>query len=188
MRGLVPGTVLAALLLAGCQQEAQGSPPRPASASGQKVASERPPVTDVTAEDYAMQPLPRGYVRLRDAFGGVHRVEVEIAATPESRTRGLMWRRELAAGKGMLFLFPQEQVQGFWMRNTLIPLDMLFIGSDLHIVGIVSRAEPKTFESRSVGLPSQFVLEVPGGWTEQKGIRKGSAVEFENVAGVRIVP
>ncbi|WP_240359431.1 DUF192 domain-containing protein [Pyxidicoccus trucidator] len=187
MRGLVRGAWLtAALLLAGCQQEAQGSPPR--SASAPKAAPTKPPVTDIIAEDYVMQPLPRGYVRLKDAFGGVHRVEVEIAATPESRTRGLMWRKELADGKGMLFLFPEEEVQGFWMRNTLIPLDMLFIGTDLRIVGIVSRAVPRTLQSRSVGLPSQYVLEVPGGWTEQKGIRKDTAVEFEGVAGVRIVP
>ena len=74
------------------------------------------------------------------------------------------------------------------MRNTLIPLDMLFITSDLRIVGIVSRAEPRTLTSRSVGLPSQYVLEVPGGWTEKVGIRKGTTVEFEGVSGVSIVP
>jgi uncharacterized membrane protein (UPF0127 family) len=184
MRAFLRGAALAAaLLVAGCQQEAQGSTPR-----ADKAAPAKPPSTDITAEDYAMQPLPRGYVRLKDAFGGVHRVEVEIAATPDSRTRGLMWRKELADGKGMLFLFPAEDVQGFWMRNTLIPLDMLFIGSDLRIVGIVSRAEPKTLNSRSVGLPSQYVLEVPGGWTEKVGVRKGTTVEFEGVSGLRIVP
>ncbi|WP_163996795.1 DUF192 domain-containing protein [Pyxidicoccus caerfyrddinensis] len=177
------GALAAALLVAGCQQEAQGSTPR-----AEKAAPAKPPSTDITAEDYAMQPLPRGYVRLKDAFGGVHRVEVEIAATPDARTRGLMWRKELADGKGMLFLFPSEDVQGFWMRNTLIPLDMLFISSDLRIAGIVSRAEPRTLNSRSVGLPSQYVLEVPGGWTEKVGVKKGTAVEFEGVSGIRIVP
>ncbi|NMO17013.1 DUF192 domain-containing protein [Pyxidicoccus fallax] len=171
------------LLLAGCQQEAQGSPPKPAPA-----APVKPPVTDVNAEDYPMQPLPRGHVRLKDAYGGVHRVEVEIAATREARTRGLMWRKELADGKGMLFLFPHEEVQGFWMRNTLIPLDMLFISSDLRVVGIVSRAQPKSLESRSVGVPSQYVLEVPGGWTEKVGVRTGSTVQFEGVSGVDIAP
>ncbi|MFP2930320.1 DUF192 domain-containing protein [Pyxidicoccus sp. 3LG] len=176
--------VVSLLLGAGCQQEAQGSPPQ----SPRKTDAVPKPVTDVTAKDYAMPPLPRGYVRLKDAFGGVHRVEVEVAATQESRTRGLMWRTELAAGKGMLFLFPYQEVQGFWMRNTLIPLDILFISSDLRIVGIVSRAEPKTLESRSVGLPSQYVLEVPGGWTEKVGVKKGSTVEFEGVSGLAIGP
>ncbi|NVJ17374.1 DUF192 domain-containing protein [Myxococcus sp. AM010] len=172
------------LLASACQQEAQGSAPR----ATPKAAEPRPRVTDVTAEDYVMQPLPRGYVRLEDAFGGAHRVEVEIAATADARARGMMWRKELAEGKGMLFLFPHEEVQGFWMRNTLIPLDMLFITSDLRVAGIVSRAEPRSRATRSVGAPSQYVLEVPGGWTEKVGIRKGSTVRFEGVAGLDIEP
>jgi uncharacterized membrane protein (UPF0127 family) len=115
-------------------------------------------------------------------------VEVEVAATPDARTRGLMWRTELAAGKGMLFLFPDEEVQSFWMRNTLIPLDKLFITSQLKVAGIVERAQPRTLTGRSVGAPSQYVLEVPGGWSQSVGVTKGSAVEFEGVAQIQIVP
>lgn len=172
------------LLASACQQEAQGSAPR----ATPKAAEPRPRVTDVSAEDYVMQPLPRGHVRLEDAFGGVHRVEVEIAATADSLQRGMMWRKELAEGKGMLFLFPEERVMGFWMKNTLISLDMIFITSDLRVAGIVSRAEPQSRATRSVGVPSQYVLEVPGGWTEKVGIRKGSAVRFEGVAGLGLAP
>jgi hypothetical protein len=167
----------ALLLLLACQApEAQGKPPPTSSP------------TDVTAKDYVMQPLPRAFVRLHDAFGGVHRVEVEVAATPEARTRGLMWRTELAAGKGMLFLFPEEEVQSFWMRNTLIPLDMIFINTSMKVAGIVERAEPRTLSPRTVGVPSQFVLEVPGGWSQSVGVTKGSTVEFEGVASIPIVP
>ncbi|MBN1205211.1 MAG: DUF192 domain-containing protein [Myxococcaceae bacterium] len=167
----------ALLLMLACQApDAQGKPPSPSAQ------------TDVTAKDYEMPPLPRAWVRLHDAFGGVHRVEVEVAATPEARTRGLMWREELAAGKGMLFLFPEEEVQSFWMRNTLIPLDMLFITTQLKVAGIVERAEPRSLVSRSVGVPSQYVLEVPGGWSQSVGVTKGSAVEFEGVSSIPIVP
>jgi uncharacterized membrane protein (UPF0127 family) len=167
----------ALLLLLACQApEAQGKPPPSA------------PPTDVTAKDYVMQPLPRAFVRLHDAFGGVHRVEVEVAATPEARSRGLMWRTELAAGKGMLFLFPEEEVQSFWMRNTLIPLDMIFINTSMKVAGIVERAEPRTTTPRTVGVPSQFVLEVPGGWSQSVGVTKGSTVEFEGVSSIPIIP
>jgi hypothetical protein len=169
----------ALLLLLACQApEAQGKPP-PATT---------PPPTDVTAKDYVMPPLPRAFVRLHDAFGGVHRVEVEVAATPEARTRGLMWRTELAAGKGMLFLFPEEEVQSFWMRNTLISLDMIFINSQMRVAGIVERAQPRSLASRSVGAPSQYVLEVPGGWSQSVGVTKGGIVEFEGVSQIPIVP
>jgi uncharacterized membrane protein (UPF0127 family) len=172
------GAMAALLLLLACQApEAQGKPP-----------VDRPASTNVTDKDYVMPPLPKAWVRLKDAFGGVHRVEVEVAATPDSRRRGLMWRTELAEGTGMLFLFPYEEEQGFWMANTLIPLDMVFINSKHQIVGIVERAVPQSRESRSVGLPSQFVLEVPGGWCQSKGITKNSPVEFEGVSSIQIIP
>jgi uncharacterized protein len=167
----------ALLWMLACQPEAQGKPPPPPA-----------PPTDVTAKEYAMPALPHAFVRLHDAFGGVHRVEVEVAATPDARTRGLMWREELAAGKGMLFLFPEERVQSFWMRNTLISLDMIFINSRKQVVGITTRAEPRSLAARSVGVPSQFVLEVPGAWSQSMGVTKGSAVEFEGVASISIVP
>ncbi len=168
----------ALLLLLACQApEAQGKPP-----------VDRPASTDVTSKDYVMPPLPRAWVRLKDAYGGVHRVEVEVAATPDTRRRGMMWRTELAAGKGMLFLFPEQEVQSFWMANTLISLDMIFITSDMKVAGIVERAVPESRVSRSVGVPSQYVLEVPGGWSQSVGITKGSPVEFEDVASIKIVP
>lgn len=175
--------VLAALAFAGgACQEAPAAPPKPAPVPA------RPRSTDVAAEDFVMPTLPRAHVRLKDAYGGVHRVEVEVAATGEARTRGLMWRKALPAGQGMLFLFPEEEVRGFWMRNTLIPLDMLFITSDHRIVGIIENAEPRTLTNRSVGIPSQFVLEVPGGWCQANGIVRGGTAEFEGVSTVPIVP
>lgn len=143
---------------------------------------------DVSSRDAVGPSLPRGRVVLKDAQGGVHRVEVEVAATPESRARGLMWREELPSGQGMLFVFAEEEVQSFWMRNTLIPLDMLFIDSEGRIVGIVERAQPRTLTGRSVGVPGRYVLEVPGGWCQSKGIATGDTVEFEGLEGLEVIP
>ncbi len=140
---------------------------------------------DPTAEAYD-GPLPdRGALVVHDAFGGVHRVMVEIADTQPLRTRGLMWRTELPEGMGMLFIFPTEVVQSFWMRNTLIPLDMVFVDRRLRVVGVVQWAEPRTLTSRSVGKPSVYVLEVPGGWTARNGVRAGSTVELEGGLSAR---
>jgi len=139
----------------------------------------RSTMVDPTTENYD-GPLPdRGAMIVRDAFGGTHRLSVEIADNTPLRTRGLMWRSELADGTGMLFIFPAEVVQSFWMRNTLIPLDLVFIDKAMRVVGVVQWAEPRTLTSRTVGKPSLYVLEVPGGWASRNGVRAGSTVELE---------
>ncbi|MCC7385714.1 MAG: DUF192 domain-containing protein, partial [Deltaproteobacteria bacterium] len=102
----------------------------------------------------------------------------EIADTPEERARGLMYRTELRDDEGMLFLFTQEGPLSFWMKNTLIPLDMVFITSDHTILGIVENATPKTETSRNVPGLSQFVLEINGGLSQRLGLKAGQKVSF----------
>jgi uncharacterized protein len=184
MRALLAAIALSAAL--GCQTaEGQKSAAKPAPAPPVAPAP-KPVPTDITAQDFPMPTLPHGRVTLKDAYGGQQVVEVEVAATRDARTRGLMWRTELAAGKGMLFIFPQESVQGFWMRNTLISLDMLFIAADGTVAGIVERAEPQTLTSRSVGKPSKYVLEVPSGWCAKQGIVAGSKASFEGLEQIKV--
>jgi uncharacterized membrane protein (UPF0127 family) len=102
----------------------------------------------------------------------------ELADTPEERTRGLMFRTQMGDDEGMLFLFPTPRQNSFWMRNTLIPLDMIFIREDRTILGIVENAEPKTETSRAVPGPSQFVLEINGGLSRKLGLEAGQTVTF----------
>jgi uncharacterized membrane protein (UPF0127 family) len=166
---------LAALLLVGCPSTDARESDRPAGSR---------PAPDVTAEDYVAPPLPRGTVLLEDAYGGMHRVQVEVAATDEARSRGLMWRKELPQGQGMLFVFPRDAAHAFWMLNTLIPLDMVFIDVQGLVVGIVERAPPHSMTARSVDRPSRYVLEVPGGWSQSVGLRAGSRVRFEGIPGL----
>lgn len=109
-------------------------------------------------------------------------LRVEVADTPAKRTQGLQYRTELADDQGMLFLFPTEEVQSFWMKNTPIPLDMIFIGSNRRIVGIIHEAVPFSTASLSVGAPSQFVLEIRGGLSRLRGIEVGDPARFENIS------
>ena len=141
---------------------------------------------DHTSENWVGPPLPRGRVILTDVYGGRHAVEVEVAATDPMRERGLMWRKELAAGKGMLFVFPSEEEHSFWMRNTLIPLDMIFIDAKQSIAGIVENAPPRSLVSRTVGAPSKYVLEVPGGWCQKVGVRAGSRADFQGIERIAV--
>jgi uncharacterized membrane protein (UPF0127 family) len=108
--------------------------------------------------------------------------QVEVADSPAKREMGFQYRRELARDRGMIFLFPAESDQTFWMKNTPIPLDMIFISRDLKIVGIVEQATPFSLDSRSVGKPSQYVLEINGGLAKRMGIEAGDAVRFDGVS------
>ena len=104
--------------------------------------------------------------------------KVELATTDAEQQRGLMFRDHMDADAGMLFVFDHDSVHTFWMKNTLIPLDMLFIGGDQKIVGIVENATPQTETSRTVGLPSRYVLEINGGLSARYGFRAGQAVQL----------
>jgi uncharacterized membrane protein (UPF0127 family) len=116
-----------------------------------------------------------------DTAKGPQRFSIEIAATPQQQEQGLMFRREMAADAGMLFIFPQVKTAEFWMHNTLIPLDMIFIGKDMKVAGIVANAEPKTDTLRKVDAPSLYVLEVNGGYCASHGVVDGAKVTFENI-------
>ena len=109
------------------------------------------------------------------------RVRVEIARSEAERQHGLMERTHLDAEAGMLFLFDVEEEQGFWMKNTLIPLDMIFVRADMTVAGVVENAEPLTLDNRTVGVPSQYVVEVNGGWARAHGVTDGTQVRFEGV-------
>lgn len=109
-------------------------------------------------------------------------VDVEVVATEAAIQRGLMFRQHLPPEAGMLFVMPVEKHWTFWMRNTLIPLDMIFIRGDMTIAGIVEAAEPKTDTLRSVGAPSRYVLEVNAGWARAHSVGTGARVRFENVS------
>jgi uncharacterized membrane protein (UPF0127 family) len=107
---------------------------------------------------------------------GVHAFQVEMAITPEEKERGLMFRRELPEGQGMLFDFQFDQNVAFWMKNTYIPLDMLFIRGDGRILRIAENTEPLSERNIPSGGPVRAVLEVIGGTAKKLGIAAGDHV------------
>ena len=102
-------------------------------------------------------------------------VHVEIADTEPDRLRGLMGRDQLSDGHGMLFVFPEEQQLGFWMKNTLIPLSIAFISSDGAILNIEDM-QPHDLKSKMSMGPAKCALEVPQGWFKSMGIHAGDIV------------
>jgi uncharacterized membrane protein (UPF0127 family) len=163
VRSLVPLLIVAACSSGGKRED--GAP---------TMAPSDPP--SKPAQQQAITPL----VHLATPKGEVA-VRVEVVSTPPLLQRGLMYRQHLPLDAGMLFLMGDEDDHAFYMRNTLIPLDIIFITRDLTIAGIVENAEPKTETLRRVGKPSLYVLEVNGGWTASHQVVAGAKVRFDGV-------
>lgn len=109
---------------------------------------------------------------------GTHRFEVEVARTEAEQERGLMYRPSLAPDRGMIFPFPTPRPASFWMKNTMIPLDIIFIRQDGTIARIAAMATPYSLDPIEVGEPVTAVLEINGGRAEQLGIAEGDTVRW----------
>ena len=114
-----------------------------------------------------------------EADGGWHWFEVEVAKTPEQQSLGLMYRQEMAGDHGMLFHYSFPQSVGFWMKDTYIPLDLIFIQPDGTIANIVHEARPLSLDTISSRGWVAGVLEINGGQAEALGIEAGDIVHHE---------
>ena len=167
--------VLALALACAAQRKAEpaggGNGAPAAGASEAAPATPAPDLSLVTGHGTVIFQTTRGEVAIKS----------EIVDTPPGRTQGLMYRRTLAPDAGMVFIFPNEEVQSFWMRNTFVSLDIIFVNARMDVVGVAENAEPQTLTPRTVGKLSKYVVEVVAGLTRANGIRAGTKVRFENV-------
>ena len=104
---------------------------------------------------------------------GADTVQAEVARTPAEREKGLMFRENLANGRGMLFVFSDATIRSFWMKDTFIPLDIAYLDSNLRIIDIFP-LEPQSLDARPSSGPAMFALEVPLGWFESVGLAVGA--------------
>ena len=104
---------------------------------------------------------------------GIHQIDTQVAATPAQRSTGLMFRKEMPANEGMLFVFEQPSQQCFWMKNTLLPLTAAFVADDGTIVNLADM-KPQTTESHCSAKPVRYVLEMNQGWFAKRGLKAGS--------------
>ena len=112
------------------------------------------------------------------ADGRAHAFRVEVAATGEQQQRGLMFRTQMGADEGMIFPLAQVRMASFWMHNTVIPLDIVFIGPDHKVINISANAVPYSEESRPSAAPAMAVLELNGGRAAALGIGPGATVQW----------
>jgi uncharacterized membrane protein (UPF0127 family) len=114
------------------------------------------------------------------AKGGA-RFELEVADEPWEEMRGLMFRREMAKGWGMIFVFANEAPRSFWMKDTLMPLDMVFVRADGVVDSVVASAEPLTLTPRRSTGPAKYVVELASGVAATAGIVAGRRLVFDNL-------
>jgi hypothetical protein len=171
---------------AGSASERFGVPPlRPCDRPLRHLRREEGPVghADVyvdrwTGEEVRLRRAgPRHRVRVRGP-GGEGEVRADVVSRGEEIEVGLMFRRALSPDEGMLFRFPVARRHGFWMKNTLVPLDILFVGPGGRVVTVAREVEPMRMRSHGSTSPVREVLEVPGGWCAAHGIGEGATVEI----------
>ncbi len=131
------------------------------------IASEQP----ANAQQVPSNPLlPR--VALN---AGIHRIQAEVADSPQKRQRGLMMREKLGPNEGMLFVFEDQAVHCFWMKNTPLPLSIAFLGDDGAIVNIADMS-PLSEDTHCPSRPIRYALEMEQGWFAHKGIVAGNRI------------
>ncbi len=136
-----------------------------------------PAVLGLASAAYA-QDEPQTKLQRTTISAGMHRIDAQVALTPEQRQIGLMWRKAMPVHEGMLFVFEQPTKQCFWMKNTLIPLTAAFVADDGTIVNLEDM-KPQTTEPHCSAQPVRFVLEMNKGWFAKKGIKAGSKLAGE---------
>lgn len=160
--------LLAALAALGCNQTTPGASPAPPVPTAPRAKAELPAAV-----------LPDGF-----------RLRLELAQTQQEVADGLMYRPSLAADRGMLFVFSEERYPSFWMKNTLIPLDLVFLDAAGVVVDVVENAPPCAGDpcpTYSPQAPARAVLEIKASSARRHGLEPGAAVRFERVAGYPVV-
>jgi len=128
-----------------------------------------------------LEPSPQGVAQVISDTGSLHQFDVEFAISPPAWARGLMCRTEMAPDTGMLFIFPDVRPHSFWMRNTLIPLDIIFIGEDCRILNVAENAVPLDETSLPSDGPARAVLEINGGLSALLGIGPGAMLQVPGI-------
>jgi len=141
------------------------------------ACSPQAPAQNAPHEESAQMGLRQVPLTIRSA-SGEHRFIVDVAASPEQQEHGLMFVQSLAPNRGMIFPYDPPQSVAFWMKNTLIPLDMVFIRADGTIARIAANTTPQSLDPVPSGEPIAAVLEIRGGRSAELGVREGDRVEW----------
>jgi uncharacterized membrane protein (UPF0127 family) len=147
-----------------------------------KVTEETSTNSDNNAPSSEPQFVKQGELTLLTADHKViSKIDIEIADKTETRTQGLMYRNSMKENAGMLFIFDNQEMQNFWMKNTHIPLDILFIDKDMKIVTIQKNTTPFSLDGVPSTAPAQYVLELNAGYSDGYKLKVGDYIQFKRL-------
>lgn len=164
--------IAAAMVLSGCNKT-----PKPKGNNGNK------PIKELKVKKYDFDNPPEfrkdGELQfINDSDSIIFNIDIELATTEEEHARGLMFRKQMDENKGMLFMFSYEDWRSFWMRNTLIPLDIIYVNAKRQVVSICKNAKTLDETSLPSEAPAMYVIEINAGLCDKYGIDKGTVVNF----------
>ena len=169
------GVVILALLFAASMYfSTPGS-----TTSSRKTNAPDSPMPNTNALPATPQFVKEGALQFYQDDNIVKSIDIEIANTAKEIEQGLMYRQKMDEDKGMLFIFPEMQPRGFWMKNTLIPLDIIYVDSDKIIVSIQKNTTPLSKQNLPSEGDAQYVIEVNAGFSDTYGLKAGDKVEFQ---------
>ena len=140
------------------------------------VTTNTAPKTEVSEPQFKKQ----GELKFLTSNGKkeIRKIDIELAASDSARMMGLMYRKSMEDTKGMLFIFEQSEEHAFWMKNTIMSLDIIFVNEDKEIVKIHKKTKPFSTESLPSGKPSIYVVEVIAGFCDKYGVKEGDKIDF----------
>ena len=164
--------IASAIVVSGCDKT-----PKPKGNYGNK------PTKELKVQKYDFDNPPEfrkdGELQFINASDSIiFSIDMELATTEEEHARGLMYRKQMDENKGMLFLFQDEDWRSFWMRNTLIPLDIIYVNAKRQVVSICKNANTMDDTSLPSEAPAMYVIEINAGLCDKYGIEKGTTVNF----------
>ncbi|WP_417607896.1 DUF192 domain-containing protein [Owenweeksia hongkongensis] len=146
---------------------------------GEKIAPSKP--NNTVVHEYEPKFTKEGELWIMSAENQdtIKQLDIEIADNATEAQYGMMYRKSMDPNTGMLFIMPAEQQQSFWMKNTYVALDIIYINSNFEIVSVQKNAVPHDLKSLPSEGPALYVLEVVGGFADEHGLKKGDKIQFE---------
>lgn len=166
--------LVSSLAIAGCNSGNNNADAADTAAATPVTATETPSGNNVNGPEFVKQ----GELAIISKTDTIRKIEIQLALTTEQQNDGLMFRKSMTDDQGMLFVFPNEEERSFWMRNTYIPLDIVYINDKMEIISVQKYTTPLSMQGLPSFKPAKYVLEVNAGFCDKYHVGAGDKIGY----------